>query len=194
METTTHNDDILQQMRDEMRELKETLSTQMCVTDHMMRSAMASKGEMAGKQWIISLLAIVLTVPCFFFLWHQGVVSLPFAIVTELMLAVFAIVNYRINLVHDKDYMSLPLTELQRVIIRRHDRRHLSQQIGIAVCVVWICWYCHEIYQSTHVYSVIVGSIVGGLIGGLMGYRWYRKLQRKDREILSAIEELESAN
>lgn len=190
----------IERMRREMKELKESLSSQKIYTDTAMRRVMMKKSS-----WIKNLLnieaVIVLPFCAVMFLGIKEFVgtSWLFYIMSMIFFVIDVIWDFRINRLKPGKFMTLPLVELEEKIVRQQTMRRTQMLVEVPLTVLWMVWFTWELMtHSTGMYSHMPGWMwipivaIGSPLGFLAAYLIYSKMQNIDRSIIAEIRELKN--
>ena len=185
----------LEEMRVQINILKDKLERQTIVNENHIRNSMKSKandlrktirGTVGG-----GIFAILYCPICFYYLGC----SLPFIIVTTVMLAICLALTIRQNVMLGRmDFSQGNLVETAEALGRV--RKHYIQWTRLAAPAIIVPWYAWCMYEFIMLDKpggiiLVVCATVGGVIGGVIGLSINRKVVRKAEEILSQIEELQ---
>ena len=185
----------LEEMRSQINILKQQLEKQNIVNENHIRNSMKSKandlrktirGTVGG-----GIFAILYCPICFYYLGC----SLPFIVVTTVILAICLALTIRQNVVLGRmDFSQGSLVETAEALGRV--RKHYIQWKRLAAPAIIVPWYAWCMYEFIMLDKpggiiLVVCATVGGVIGGVIGLSINRKVVRKAEEILSQIEELQ---
>lgn len=186
----------LEEMRAQISILKDKLEKQTIVNESHIRLSMKSKvkdlnstikGTVAGGIFALIYCPIVFA--------HLGC-SVPFVIVTTVMLAVCLILTIRQKVVLGRlDFSQGNLVEIAQSLGKI--RKHYVQWTRLAAPAIVLPWFGWCLYEFIKLDSsptgifLCVGGAVGGIIGGIIGICINRKVVRKTDEILVQVEELQ---
>lgn len=185
----------LEEMRSQINILKQQLEKQNIVNENHIRNSMKSKandlrktirGTVGG-----GIFALLYCPICFYYLGC----SLPFIVVTTVILAICLALTIRQNVVLGRmDFSQSNLVETAEALGRV--RKHYIQwtrRAAPAIIVPLYAWCMYEFIMLDKPGGIIllVCATVGGVIGGIIGLSINRKVVRKAEEILSQIEELQ---
>ena len=199
METTnnTFNEQELDDLRQQMSALREKVDKQGRLNEKRVKNTIKRKMKGVHRTILIMALFVLLVIPLYLSMMADNLLSLPFTIITILMLIGFVFADFFINRI-DIGRMDDDLMETARKLTQMKKNRSLSQKIGLGVCVPWIAWFIYEIvsHDPTGTFTgskVLVFSIsvfVGAVIGAAIGIAIYRKMQRTNDEMIDQINEL----
>lgn len=195
MENNTILSHELEEMRSQISTLKEKLAKQTIVNDLHIRNSMKSKANDMNKiirGTVVGGIFALIYCPIFFA--HYGC-SVPFVIVTTVMLAVCLVLTIRQKVVLGRlDFSQGNLVDVARSL--GNIRKHFIQWTRLAAPAITIPWFAWCVYEFIRLdmdggMFLIAGAVVGGIIGGIVGVSINRKVVRQVNEILDQIEELQ---
>ena len=187
----------LEEMRSHISSLKQQLEKQNIINDTHIRNSMKSKandlhktirGTVGG-----GIFALIYCPICFHFMGC----SLPFVIVTTIVLAVCLALTIRQNVVLGRmDFSQGNLIETAEALgsVRKHYIRW-TRLAAPAIIIPWYAWCMYEFIRLDNPGGIVllVCATVGGIIGGMIGFSINRKVVRQANEILAQIEELQQS-
>jgi len=187
----------LEEMRSQISILKQQLEKQNIINDTHIRNSMKSKandlhktirGTVGG-----GIFALIYCPICFHFMGC----SLPFVIVTTIVLAVCLALTIRQNVVLGRmDFSQGNLVETAEALgsVRKHYIRW-TRLAAPAIIIPWYAWCMYEFIRLDNAGGIVllVCATVGGIIGGMIGFSINRKVVRQANEILAQIEELQQS-
>ena len=200
MDNNTNNDLQLQQMRQQMTELKQQLDRQEIVNERLLRQSMTSKMSWIKRYiWLeIAMIPVVLLIlaPIHAMLglswWLYGFLAL--------MLVVDVAADWRINHVDRNQLLTGNLVEASRQLTLMKKQRAWAFVLGIVGVIVWIVWFLIELKHAQGIQNIdflngfAQGGFLGGIIGGVLGLIAaiiiFRKMQRTNDEVISQIDQL----
>ena len=202
MDNNINNDLQLEQMRQQMTELKQQLDKQQIVNEQLLRQSMTSKMSWIKRDiWVeaamIPVLLLILA-PIHAMLglswWLYGFLAV--------MLVVDVAADFRINRIDRNQLLSGNLVEASRQLTQMKKHRAWAFALGMVVVIIWIVWFlielknCQGMQDSDFLNGFAQGGIVGGIIGGVIGLivAWiiYSKMQRTNDEVIRSIDQLQS--
>jgi|GEM_PF-5823167 len=189
----------LDEMRDEMKKLREALATQQLIGNRLMRDVMVRKSSWGYRAFKFKLFFLLpLAVFELFRLKSYGM-SWFFVISTMLFMAVDIWADARSQTVRKSDFSMLPLVELQTKLVRQRHRRRLYMVVSAFFGAGWMVWLGYELSLCRLDLFVDLGWGIGSivlLVGFSLGMGlslwWYRKMQRIDADIIAEINDLKS--
>lgn len=200
MDNNINNDLQLQQMRQQMTELKQQLDKQQIVNEQLLRQSMTSKMSWIKRYiWLeMALIPILLLIlaPIHAMLglswWLYGFLAV--------MLVVDVAADWRINHVDRNQLLTGNLVEASRRLTLMKKQRAWSFALGILVVIIWIVWFLYELQCASGMQSsdflngFAMGGFFGGIIGGVIGLVVaiiiFYKMQRTNDEVLAQIDQL----
>lgn len=196
MENNTLISNELEEMRSQIRILKDKLDKQTIINDQHIRKSMKSKMSEINRIILASIIFGALALPyCTWFFWSQEM-SILFVVTTAIMLAVCLGLTISKQIILKRlDFSSGNLVEVAQKLgsIKKHYQDWIK--IAIPLLIIWFSWFIYEIISNLGVspmtMGLCTGGLIGGLIGGFIGFRIDRKVIRKTTEILEQIEELQ---
>ena len=189
------NETQFEDMRQQMNTLKEKLSKQEIVNDHLMRRSMRNQVNSIARRYYIIIAISVLMIPygywCFVKLSH---LSITFWIATSVfMLICGGATFYNYLKISDQGLMNRNLIEARRKVASAKKFEADWLKFGIPAVIFWISWFFYETYQmnnTTFAEGIFWGGVVGGLIGAFCGIRIHLKTQHQYQDIIDQIEDL----
>ena len=200
MDNNNNNDQQLEQMRQQMTELKQQLDRQEIVNEQLLRQSMTSKMSWIKRYvWLeIAFIPIVLLIlaPIHAMLglswWLYGFLAV--------MLVVDVAADWRINRVDRNQLLTGNLVEASRRLTAMKRQRAWAFVLGIIGVVIWIAWFLFELKlaQGIQANDFLNGFAQGGLVGGIIGavigliaaIIIFNKMQRTNDEVLAQIDQL----
>ena len=195
------NEDLqLDELRQQMNNLKQQLDRQEIVNEQLLRQSMSSKMSWIKRYiWLeIALIPIVLVIlaPVHATLglswWLFGFLAV--------MLVVDVAADYRINHIDRNQLLSGNLVETSRKLTLMKKQRAWAFALGVIGVIIWIAWFLIElkhaqgIQDNDFLNGFAQGGFVGGIIGGVIGLIAaaiiFNKMQRTNDEILASIDQL----
>ena len=188
----------LEEMRSQISILKDKLEKQNIVNENHIRNSMKSKGNDLNRtvRGTIGggIFALIYCPICFALLGC----SLPFIIVTTVILAVCLILTVRQKVELGRmDFSQGNIVEIAESLGRV--RKHYVQWTRWAAPLIIVPWYAWCMYEFMKLDKpggmfLLLGATIGGIIGGIVGFSINRKVVRKADEILSQIDDLQKGN
>ena len=187
----------LEEMRSQINILKQQLEKQNIINDTHIRNSMKSKANDLHKTirgTVGGGIFALIYCPIYF---HLMGCSLPFVIVTTIVLAVCLALTIRQNVVLGRmDFSQGNLVETAEALgsVRKHYIRW-TRLAAPAIIIPWYAWCMYEFIRLDNPGGIVllVCATVGGIIGGMIGFSINRKVVRQANEILAQIEELQQS-
>ena len=197
MENNTLLSHELEEMRSQISILKEKLEKQNIVNEQHIRRSMKSKANDLHKTIRGTVGGgIFALIYCPIYFYWLGC-SLPFVVVTTIVLAVCLALTIRQNVVLGRmDFSQGNLVETAEALgsVRKHYIRW-TRLAAPAIIIPWYAWCMYEFIRLDNPGGIVllVCATVGGIIGGMIGFSINRKVVRQANEILAQIEELQQS-
>lgn len=191
-----NTDNILNEMQQQLRQLKEKLEGENIINDKLLRSAyrktLGSLQRKALRQTIIEVIAMLLCLN----LLRMGF-SIPFVIATEIMLAFCLIATIVIN--NRLPKMDTDLVTAAKGVVRFRKGYANWLWVGIPLLTVWMGGMCYEIMKNQTFPSearvpMLIGLGVGLVIGGALGLMMRHNILSKSDETIAQIKDLTNDN
>ncbi len=191
-----NTDNILNEMQQQLRQMKEKLEGENIINDKLLRNAyrktLGSLQRKALRQTIIEVIAMLLCLN----LLRMGF-SIPFVIATEIMLAFCLIATIVIN--NRLPKMDTDLVTAAKGIVRFRKGYANWLWVGIPLLTVWMGGMCYEIMRNQTFPSearvpMFIGLGVGLVIGGALGLMMRHNILSKSDETIAQIKDLTSDN
>ncbi len=200
MDNNINNDLQLEQMRQQMTELKQQLDRQQIVNEQLLRQSMTSKMSWIKRYiWLeVALIPILLLIlaPIHAMLglswWLYGFLAV--------MLVVDVAADWRINHVDRNQLLTGNLVEASRRLTLMKKQRAWAFVLGLIGVIVWIVWFLFELKNVQGLQSSdflngfaqggFVGGIIGAVIGLIVSIIIFNKMQRTNDEVLRSIDQL----
>ena len=191
-----NTDNILNEMQQQLRQMKEKLEGENIINDKLLRNAyrktLGSLQRKALRQTIIEVIAMLLCLN----LMRMGF-SIPFVIATEIMLAFCLIATIVIN--NRLPKMDTDLVTAAKGIVRFRKGYANWLWVGIPLLTVWMGGMCYEIMRNQTFPSearvpMFIGLGVGLVIGGAMGLMMRHNILSKSDETIAQIRDLTNDN
>ncbi len=189
-----NTDNILNEMQQQLRQMKEKLEGETIVNEKLLRNAyrktLGSLQRKALRQTIIGVVAMLLCLN----LLNIGF-SIPFVIATEVMLAFCLAATIIIN--NRLPKMDTDLVTAAKGIVRFRKGYANWLWIGIPLLILWLGGMVYEImkneaFPSEAKYAMLIGLGVGIVIGGAIGLILRHNILSKSDETLAQIKDLTS--
>ena len=187
----------LEEMRSQISSLKQQLEKQNIINDTHIRNSMKSKANDLHKTIRGTVGGgIFALIYCPIYFYWLGC-SLPFVVVTTIVLAVCLALTIRQNVVLGRmDFSQGNLVETAEALgsVRKHYIRW-TRLAAPAIIIPWYAWCMYEFIRLDNPGGIVllVCATVGGIIGGMIGFSINRKVVRQANEILAQIEELQQS-
>lgn len=189
----------LQEMKEQMALLKETLQKEQIVNDKLLREAMQGKVDrIHRKAWVVGACALYV---CTFGIWsfHDMGLSWWFAGATVLMMIYSTV---KTILIHRRLAANNVMTDDLRTVA--HAAKRMKEDYiralygGMAMASVWFIWMALEILFGATIYAessmiarvAILGLLFfGGVVGFFIGYGMHKRVLKLCDDIIRQVEE-----
>lgn len=190
----------LEEMKNEMQELRESLQQQKIFTDKSIRHAMVGRSSWINR-FVKSEVFIVLPVSILLFLWLKSAIGLSWAFVVVTLGLIFADIVWDIiiNRLKPADYVSLSLIDLKERLIRQREMRRRQMLIEVPLIVVWAVWFVYDVatngvgmYEDVPFWIPLIITVVWFIVAMVIVFKIYHKMQGIDADALAEIEQLKN--
>lgn len=190
----------LEDMKNEMQELRESLQQQKIFTDKSIRHAMVGRSSWINR-FVKSEVFIVLPVSILLFLWLKSAIGLSWAFVVVTLGLIFADIVWDIiiNRLKPADYVSLSLIDLKERLIRQREMRRRQMLIELPLVVVWAVWFVYDVatngvgmYEDVPFWIPLIITVVWFIVAMVIVFKIYHKMQGIDADALAEIEQLKN--
>ena len=189
----------MQEMKEQMALLKETLRKEQIVNDRLLREAMHGKVErIHRKAWVVGLCALYV---CTFGIWSFHELGLSWYLIgATVAMMIYSVVKTII--IHRRLAANNVMTDDLRTVA--HAAKRLKEDYirslygGMAMVFVWFIWLAMEILFGQTVYAessiMVRGGMLGmlffgGVIGFILGYRIHRRVLSLCDDIIRQVDE-----
>ena len=185
----------LENMRQQMKTLKNKLNQQEIVNDRLMRRSMRNEVNKITRRYYIIMALCVFMLPygywCFVKLCG---LSVFFWIVTSIfMLICGGATFYNSRKINDPGLMNHNLVEARKKVASAKKFESNWLFFGIPAVILWMTWFFYETYQINNnalTEGIFWGGCIGGVIGAICGFSIHFKTQRQYQDIIDQIEDL----
>lgn len=190
----------LEEMKNKMQELRESLQQQKIFTDKSIRHAMVGRSSWINR-FVKSEVFIVLPVSILLFLWLKSAIGLSWAFVVVTLGLIFADIVWDIiiNRLKPADYVSLSLIDLKERLIRQREMRRRQMLIELPLIVVWAVWFVYDVatngvgmYEDVPFWIPLIITVVWFIVAMVIVFKIYHKMQGIDADALAEIEQLKN--
>ncbi len=188
---TEHYMNELEEMRWQMRILKQKLDDQQLVNDRLIRKAMSNKMSFVTKYVWFELLALFPFCVLVFTLnklmyptmtWYPTLAILLFLLIDILW-------DFYINRISENDWQSENLLQTADKLLKMKKMRWQQVAVALPFMILLLGWYLWEFPDEIRLYTTI-GGIIGGVIGFSIGIRILLKMQRINDDLIRQIREI----
>ncbi len=188
---TEHYMNELEEMRWQMRILKQKLDDQQLVNDRLIRKAMSNKMSFVTKYVWFELLALFPFCVLVFTLnklmyptmtWYPTLAILLFLLIDILW-------DFYINRISENDWQSENLLQTADKLLKMKKMRWQQVAVVLPFMILLLGWYLWEFPDEIRLYTTI-GGIIGGVIVFSIGIRILLKMQRINVDLIRQIREI----
>lgn len=187
---TDNNMAELEQMRQQIGELKELLHNQQIVNGRLMRKAMRNDFHRERRKVYTTIILSALCVPAYALMLSELAYPLWFIALTAAFFTTAATADtYLLKRYVSDDIMNCDLTTTATKLVtyKRFCIKWLI--LAIPLVIIWVgCFVYYSGYMSDPYF--ISGAGIGAVIGGICGGMEFRKSQKRVNSILRQIEEI----
>lgn len=194
------NDLQLEELRQQMTELRQQLDRQEIVNESLIRQSMTGKMSWIKKYiWLevaMVPLCLLILAPVHAMM---GLSWWLFAFLA-VMLIVDVAADFYINRVDKNQLLTGNLVEASRKLVLMKKQRAWAFALGLLGVIIWFVWFLYELqsvagsFAEDFLNGFAKGGIVGGVIGAIIGLTIaiviFRKMQRTNDEVLASIDQL----
>lgn len=186
-----------EELRNQFAILKDQLKKQEIVSDHLIRETMKAKKSNINSTkrmcYACAVIAVLFTPMNF----YSHAWSLPFCIVTCLMMLFCAVATYYIHRPVDKlNFMTDDFATVARVMAKFKKQYDMWLYYVTPVIVIpWLGWACYDsafkhAKEGMNPWSIVIAMIIGGSIGAAIGLYYHFKAVNAAKDIIKQIEEV----
>ncbi len=187
--------DELQEMREQLAALKETLNKQEVVNDHLIRSLLNQKMKVVNQRGWVSGIAALFVITFGNWMFHQMGLSNCFLMGTTIMMTICCAATWISHSWVKSDHIATGDLLIVAKQVGRLRKVYVNWiYIAIPLIVIWFSWlsleYYHIVQDNIATMAMLSGGLIGGLIGGILGFRQNKKVVRELDEMLRQINEI----
>lgn len=189
----------LQEMKEQLALLKDTLRKEQIVNDRLLREAMRGKVERIHRRaWVVGLCALYV---CTIGLWSFYEIGLSkWFLGATVVMMIYSVV--KTVLMHRRLAAHSVMTDDLRTVA--HAAKRLKEDYiralygGMAMAFAWVVWLALEILLGQTIYAesslvargAVIGiMLIGGIVGFIIGYRMHRRVLSLCDDIIRQVEE-----
>ena len=189
----------IQEMKEQMALLKESLRQEQIVNDRLLREAMHGKVKrIHRKAWVTGICALYV---CTFGCWSFYEIGLSWYFIgATVAMMIYSVLKTIV--IHRRLAVNNVMTDDLRTVA--HAAKRLKQDYiralygGMVMVFIWFLWLAAEILFGHTVYaesslmarSAVLGMLFfGGVIGFILGYRIHRRVLSLCDEIIRQVDE-----
>lgn len=190
----------LEELRQQMSELRQQLDRQEIVNENLIRQSMTGKMSWIKKYiWLevaMVPLCLLILAPVHAMM---GLSWWLFAFLA-VMLVVDVAADFYINRVDKNQLLTGNLVEASRQLVVMKKQRAWAFALGLLGVIIWIVWFLYELkrvagsfaddFWNGFAHGGFIGGIIGGVLGLIIAIIIFRKMQRTNDEVLASIDRL----
>jgi hypothetical protein len=182
----------LEEMKQQLSELKSKLDKETIVNDRLMRKAMKAKVSTINRDALITALVALIGIPyCTWIFGSMMDISWLFIIVTDIFFLTAAIYTYLSRKdIKANDLLEGDLLNVSQKMIRMNRMNANWLKFSIPFLIVWLTWL---VFCTSYETAFLIGGAIGLAIGLPLGIHQYRKTRRMANEIIDQISELKES-
>lgn len=186
--------DELEQMRQDMNELRTLLSEQKIVNERLMRRAMKRDLSKERREVIGCAALVVIAVPLYVYL--QPIMGMPawFLVITIVFLLLAGALSvWSVRRLMAEDLLTGDLLEVARRIAEYKRFGNNWLRFSIPFLCLWLGGFFYYYVQNMDANACrgpLVGGVIGGVIGTACGIIYLVQSRRRLNSVLQQIEEL----
>ena len=185
-----------EELRNQFAILKDQLKKQEIVSDHLLRETMKTKKGNINSTKRMCYACVVIALGLTPLNYHLQAWSLPFSIVTCLMMLFCAVATYYIHKpVDNLNFLTDDFATVARVMAKfKKQYDQWLYYVTPIVCVPWIVWAGYE-YAWKHApegvnpWIMCIPLIIGFIIGASIGLYFHFKAVNAAQDIIDEIDE-----
>lgn len=188
--------DRLDEMKQQMELLRGKLDKQEIVSENLIRRVVKQKVHSLQREAAVKGAISLLCIPyCYWTLGNVGF-SAAFTAATVVFIVVGLFYTwYAHRGLRAKEVVSASLCEVARRTAQLRLLYARWLRFSIPFLFLWMSWFVWEIFRTVDNESqrmgMLCGAAIGLVVGGGVGIYSYRRTQRKAREIIEQIKDLE---
>lgn len=190
----------LEDLRQQMTDLRQQLDRQEIVNERLMRQTMTNK--MSWIKRFVWLEIVIVPLCLLLFAPMHAALGLSWWLFAFMALILVAdvVADYCINRVDRNQLLSGNLVDASRRLTAMKRQRAWAFALGIVGVMIWLVWLLMELrrvaggfdsnFTDGFAQGVFIGVIIGGVIGVIIAVMVYRKMQRTNDEVIANIDQL----
>ena len=184
-----------EEMRSQFAILKEQLQKQEIVSDRLLRETMKAKKNAINSTKRMTYGCVIICLLLFPLDYFTHSWSLPFTLVTSLiMLFCAAATHYIHKPVDELNFMKDDLSTVAHVMAKF--KKQYDQWLyywSPVVMIPWIIWACYDFISlhasdARHPWLMVIPILIGGAIGACIGLHYHFKAVNAAQDIIDEIE------
>ena len=196
METNENYTNEMEQMRQDMNELRSLLSTQTIVNERLMRRAMSKEIGKERRSVVMTTLLTVVGSPLYVWLMPQLGLPLWFVVVTIAFLLTASVASmWSVGRLLKENLITGDLLVVAQRIVEYKRFSNTWLKFGMPFLAIWLVCFFLILYNHSDLdmaSGAIFGGIIGAFIGGALGVKYLIDSRRRLNGILQQIEDIKT--
>lgn len=187
----------LEQLRQQVMELKDELNKSRITTQSVIRKAMRSQSSWLDNLVKIEVVSIpVLGIIMGLFSFLLGASLWP-VIVFVIMSVISTWLDWHTLRIASSHILTMPMSQLKESLIRQKRYRMIQTVAESPVAIGWLFWYILSLKKSLHAtddisegfyYGALGGGLVGTVVALIVIIIIYKKAQKTNNELIETID------
>lgn len=196
METNENYTNEMEQMRQDMNELRSLLSTQTIVNERLMRRAMSKEIGKERRSVVMTTVLTVVESPLYVWLMPQLGLPLWFVVVTIAFLLTASVASmWSVGRLLKENLITGDLLVVAQRIVEYKRFSNTWLKFGMPFLAIWLVCFFFIVYNHSDLdmaSGAIFGGIIGAFIGGALGVKYLIDSRRRLNGILQQIEDIKT--
>lgn len=196
METNENYTNEMEQMRQDMNELRSLLSTQTIVNERLMRRAMSKEIGKERRSVVMTAVLTIVAVPLYVLLMPQLGLPLWFVAVTIGFLLTACVASmWSVGRLLKENLITGDLLVVAQRIVEYKRFSNTWLKFGMPFLAIWLVCFFFIVYNHSDLdmaSGAIFGGIIGAFIGGALGVKYLIDSRRRLNGILQQIEDIKT--
>ena len=186
----------MEQMRQDMNELRSLLSTQTIVNERLMRRAMSKEIGKERRSVVMTTVLTVVGAPLYVWLMPQLGLPLWFVVVTITFLLTASVASmWSVGRLLKENLITGDLLVVAQRIVEYKRFSNTWLKFGMPFLAIWLVCFFFIVYNHSDLdmaSGAIFGGIIGAFIGGALGVKYLIDSRRRLNGILQQIEDIKT--
>ena len=186
----------MEQMRQDMNELRSLLSTQTIVNERLMRRAMSKEIGKERRSVVKTAVLAIVAVPLYVWLMPQLGLPLWFVVITIGFLLTACVASmWSVGRLLKENLITGDLLVVAQRIVEYKRFSNTWLKFGMPFLAIWLVCFFFIVYNHSDLdmaSGAIFGGIIGAFIGGALGVKYLIDSRRRLNGILQQIEDIKT--